>query len=151
MILILGPWCCGLRLDRVGRVSLVLARSFGCAGRGVLNHRGSGRNHMRILGVVGVFLIRNASVPVLSALIVLFGRMLLRRAPGVKVSPRGDVLGYLTIASSSSHMIFVSEIAEAEEAEVVLVFQAQAEAWEGRRCDAWAVLTVDVIDLTSQA
>ena len=106
---------------------------------------------MRILGVVGVFLIRNASVPVLSALIVLFDRMLLRRAPGVKVSPRGDVLGYLTIASSSSHMIFVSEIAEAEEAALVLVFQAQAEAWEGRRCDAWAVLTVDVIDLTSQA
>ena len=148
MILILGPWCCGLRLDRVGRVSLVLARSFGCAGRGVLNHRGSGRNHMRILGVVGVFLIRNASVPVLSALIVLFGRMLLRRAPGVKVSPRGDVLGCPRVASSSSHMIFFYETAEAG---LVLVVQAQAEAWEERRCDAWVVLTVDVIDLTSQA
>ena len=125
MILILGPWCCGLRLDRVGRVSLVLARSFGCAGRGVLNHRGSGRNHMRILGVVGVFLIRNASVPVLSALIVLFGRMLLRRAPDVEVLLRGGLLGCRSIASSGSHMIFVSEVVGAG---LVLVVQAQAEA-----------------------
>jgi hypothetical protein len=151
MILILGPLCCETRLDRVGRVFLVFARSFGCAGLGVLNRRGSGRNRMRILVVVGVFLIRNASVLVLSALIVLSGRTLPRRVPGVKVSPRADVLGCPRVASSSSHMIFVYETAEAEEAELVLVVQAQAEAWEERRCDAWVVLTVDVIDLTSQA
>jgi hypothetical protein len=103
---------------------------------------------MRILVAVEVFLIRNASALVLNALIVLSGRMLPRRAPDVKVSPRGDVPGYPNIANSSSHMIFVFEIAEAGLAPAV---QAQAEAWEGIRCGAWVVLNVGATDLTSRA
>ena len=143
------PWCCGPRLGRVGRVCLAFGRSFGRGGgRNVLRRRGCELNRRRTLGAVGVFLIRNVWARVLSALIVLSGRMLLRRVLDAEVLPQGDVLGYQSIVSSSSHMIFVSGVGEAE---LVRVVQAQVEAWEGRRCDAWAVPTVDVTDLTNRA
>ena len=152
MILIWGLWCCGLRSGRVGRGCLVFGRGFGCGGgRIVLGRRGFGLNHMRTLVAVGVFLIRNVSALVSSALIVLSGRMLLRRVPDVKVLLQGDLLGYQNIANSNSHRIFFYEIGQAGQAGLVLVAQAQVEAWEGRRCDAWAVPTVGVTDLTSRA
>jgi hypothetical protein len=127
----------------------VFGRGFGCGGgRNVLRRRGFGLNRRRTLVAVGVFLTRNVWARVLSVLIVLSGRMLLLRALDVEVLLRGGLLGFRSIASSGSHMIFVSEVGEAG---LVLVVQAQAEAWEGRRCDAWAALTVDVTDLTNRA
>ena len=98
--------CCGPRLDRVERGCLVFARKSGCVGRDALDCHGSGLNHMRTLDVVEVSLIRNASGLVLNALIVLSGRMLLRRALDAKVSLQGDVLVYPRVVSSGSHTIF---------------------------------------------
>ena len=104
----------------------MFGRGFGCGGgRIVLRRRGFGLNRRRTRGAVGVFLIRNVWARVLSVLIVLFGLMLLRRAPDVEVLMRGGLLGCRSIASSGSHMIFVSEVVGAG---LVLVVQAQAEA-----------------------